>query len=1340
MQKTLKTYQKRLANLSARNKSLYLPRAYSGQYIDIADLDQLMQLPAFDIIRQVIKGFKTIPICPTADSRDGAANKISTQIRRVAKAAKFVLEEGGRHDLFLGYPFVQGRFINGGNLRAPLLFFPIELKQENGNWVLQLREDTEVTFNKTLLLAISHHNGVLFEDDFLEMTFEDFPKDTTAFLTKLYHTLEDSNLELNFNQDTFGEWIQRFEPQNKAYFLEHFEEGQMKLFSEALIGIFPQSDSYLMPDYDRLIENDKVKDLEDFFGSAEQHLDVLGLRETYVGKAQQEEELLSPYPIDASQEKVIKEVKGGNSVVVQGPPGSGKSQLICNLIADFTTRGKNVLVISQKRAALEVVYQRMKDISLGTFCAMVHDHRYDRGYIYKKMHEQIDALDKFKEDNNSLGAMQLERTFALLSKQIDSAITQLEEFRDALYDASECGISAKELYLKCDRKLPHTHLKGCYQQFDLKEVNYYKDRLHTYLQFASKLDHEDYIWKDRIPFTHFESSAILHIHEILDNIIPFKDKIISEITDNIQVELSFDECLWILRQEEQVTKFMEIISDPDVYKMFNSIIKKRGRIPTLQDWQNHKRGCMSSFNNRGTEIEKTLSDNELGDAIEWVTTAIGARSNPMTLMKWQFSSKKKFIDQLLQKNELPNTARGLSDLRDRLENRMNLTHQKNDMRKYEWIVEFPEELESKAWEEWFAAGRKAIEARKLYTSLRTSVQFIELQNYSYDELWTKINVLFKTIHKIPQERVKWEEYLSPLEIEDIINNKIDLEEFKEVLEEDFDEICRFDKLKESFTPHEWAAFRMIDTHLEGVHNHPIEEVIVYLENSLNISWLYHIEMKHPILRVVSNGAIEQLEKNLQEAILEKRSISTDMTLVRLKERTYDKVEYNRLNNRVTYRDLYHQVNKKRSIWPLRKTFHQFQDEILDLLPCWLTSPEAASAIFPLIPFFDLVIFDEASQCFAEKGIPAMYRGSQVAILGDSQQLPPFDLYKPRWEEDEEYDLDPALEVNSLLDLGKQYLSEHSLLGHYRSQTFDLIDFSNQHFYKNKLRFIPYFEKLDAKENGIEFIKVEEGNWKKGINKEEAIKVVKLAKRLVERGEKNIGIITFNHKQQELIQEIMERLDVNWPEELIIKNIENIQGDERDHIILSVTYAPNDKGKINLQFGTLSQEGGEKRLNVAITRARKKMYVVSSILSHQLNVEESKNEGPKLLKKFLYYAKDIQDNGYQPSVQRNNSWSFGKTLKEAIQNSHEIKEMIPFSALTVMDKEAPIGLLMTDDEAYHQFISVKEAHGYFPIELQNKHWTYQRFYSRNLWKNGKKFRAAVQDYIDLTENGRYIESK
>ncbi|OHX66394.1 AAA domain-containing protein [Flammeovirga pacifica] len=1337
MQKTLKTYQKRLANLSARNKSLYLPKAYTGQYVDLAHLDHLLNVPSVEIIQQLIRGKKNIPICPIADSRDAQANKASAQLRKVGKTAKFVLEEGGRHDLFLGYPFVHGRLMTGGNLRGPLLFFPIRLVVDNNNWILQLREDTEVTFNKTLLLAISHHNNVRFSDDFLEMTFEEFPKDPQEFLTKLYHTLEDSSLELNFNQDTFGEFIKEFEHLKKAHFIDEYGEGQMKIFSEALIGIFPQSDSYLMPDYDNLLENYAIKDLEEFFGNTEDHLDELGLSETFGGKAHQEEELLSPYPMDASQEKVVKEIKAGHSVIVQGPPGSGKSQLICNLIADFTTRGKNVLVISQKRAALDVVYQRMKQIQLGTFCAMVHDHRYDRGYIYQKIKDQIDALDKFKEDNNSLGAMQLERNFALRSKQIDSALTQLDEFRTALFDTQECGVSAKELYLRCNLKSPHTHLKGCYQQFELEKVVEYKKRLKTYLEFARVLDHEDYIWKDRIPFNHFESNALTEMIDILDKIIPFRDEIIHQIKENIQVELSFDECLWISKQEEQVNKFMQIISDPLTYKMFNAMIKKRGRVPTIQDWNNHHRGCMSSFSHKGTPIESTVTDKELGEVIQWVNDAIRNRSNPLMIIKWQFSKHKKLILDLLDKNQLPNTIKGLQQLRDRLENRMNLTHQKNDMKKYQWLREFPEELHQEAWEEWFEAGSKAIEARKIYVSLRSSVQFIELYNFSYDELWTKIDILFKTINKIPPIRQRWEKYLSHLEIEDILSNKVDIDKFKETLEEDFDEICRFDALKESFAPHEWAALRLIDGHMDGVHKHSVEEVLEYFDNSVNISWLYHIETKHPVLRIVSNGALEQLEENLQEAILEKRSIANDMTLVRLKERTYDKVEYNRLNNRVTYRDLYHQVNKKRSIWPLRKSFHKFQDEILDLLPCWLTSPEAASAIFPLIPFFDLVIFDEASQCFAEKGIPAMYRGTQVAILGDSQQLPPFDLYKPRWEEDEEFDLDPALEVDSLLDLGKQFLSEHYLMGHYRSESFDLIDFSNRYFYKNKLRFIPFFDKMDKKDNGISFHHVEDGVWKKGVNQEEAVAVVKKAKQLVDDGETSIGIITFNHKQQELIQEIMDRININWPKDTIVKNIENIQGDERDHILISVTYAPNEKGKFNLQFGVLNQEGGERRLNVAITRARKKEYVFSSILAHQLKTEETKNEGPKMLKEFLHFAFEVGEKGYQPSSFVDEQWKYGKTLKEDIIQNTDTLEMMPFSALTVMEKETPIGLLMTDDENYHQFISTKEAHGYFPIELKKKGWNFGRFYSRNKWKNKKKFKKHIIEFIDNLENERFM---
>src|SRR5690606_34287429 len=159
-----------------------------------------------------------------------------------------------------------------------------------------------------------------------------------------------------------------------------------------------------------------------------------------------------------------------------------------------------------------------------------------------------------------------------------------------------------------------------------------------------------------------------------------------------------------------------------------------------------------------------------------------------------------------------------------------------------------------------------------------------------------------------------------------------------------------------------------------------------VQNSLRLAWIEHIEAKHPNLRAVSSLKMEKQRDELMALVDEKRKLSHDILLLRARERVYENVEYNRLNNRITYRDLYHQVTKKKKIWPLRKVIADFHQELFNVMPCWMVSPESASAIFPMASLFDLVIFDEASQCFAERGIPAMYRGKQLVIAGDDMQL------------------------------------------------------------------------------------------------------------------------------------------------------------------------------------------------------------------------------------------------------------------------------------------------------------------------------------------------------------------
>ena len=162
--------------------------------------------------------------------------------------------------------------------------------------------------------------------------------------------------------------------------------------------------------------------------------------------------------------------------------------------------------------------------------------------------------------------------------------------------------------------------------------------------------------------------------------------------------------------------------------------------------------------------------------------------------------------------------------------------------------------------------------------------------------------------------------------------------------------------------------------------------------------------------MVSSGVVEQLDEELQQLLITKRTLSRDISLLRIRERITDDLVFNRLNNLVTYRDLQQQVTKKRKVWPIRKLIAEFSEEVFRLMPCWLASPESVSAVFPMVKYFDLVIFDEASQCYTERGIPAMARGKQVVIAGDPMQLRPSDFYQVRWGEQDE-----MVEMDSLLD-------------------------------------------------------------------------------------------------------------------------------------------------------------------------------------------------------------------------------------------------------------------------------------------------------------------------------------
>ncbi|OHE45585.1 MAG: hypothetical protein A3K26_02600, partial [Tenericutes bacterium RIFOXYA12_FULL_35_10] len=342
-------------------------------------------------------------------------------------------------------------------------------------------------------------------------------------------------------------------------------------------------------------------------------------------------------------------------------------------------------------------------------------------------------------------------------------------------------------------------------------------------------------------------------------------------------------------------------------------------------------------------------------------------------------------------------------------------------------------------------------------------------------------------------------------------------------------------------------------------------------------------------------------------------------------------------------------DKKPSI---KAFFDLFHVEMFSHVKIWLLTPEVISSILPLqFNLFDLVIFDEASQMYVEKGIPAIYRAKKVVIAGDPKQLRPSSLGMGRLDEDDPFEEDELLkhvtfDAKSLLDLARYKYKESLLNYHYRSHYQELIEFSNHAFYDGKLIISPNVS--NPPEPPISYMYVKDGSFMKKRNLVEAKAVIELLKRVLkDKDEKeSVGVITFNSTQRDAIMNLVDeelfkkgvyqkrfekevfREDTHEDQSLFVKNIENVQGDERDIIIFSMGYAKDDTGIVKRRFGWLNHEGGQNRLNVAITRARKKIYFVSSLYPEELKVDDLSGHGPKLLKDFMRYCYFVSKKNHE----------------------------------------------------------------------------------------------------------------
>ncbi len=528
----------------------------------------------------------------------------------------------------------------------------------------------------------------------------------------------------------------------------------------------------------------------------------------------------------------------------------------------------------------------------------------------------------------------------------------------------------------------------------------------------------------------------------------------------------------------------------------------------------------------------------------------------------------------------------------------------------------------------------------------------------------------------------------------------------------------------------------------------------YIYNTILYEKINEFEKNNlSIINYINN--FDSIRENIKKNIIEKRELTKKLAYNELL------ILANDLNGNNKLSKIEEVVNRKRKM-SVTKFMEKFKLELFDSIKIWLMTPEVVSDVLPFEKnLFDLVIFDEASQLYVEKAIPAIYRTKKVIVAGDQKQLKPSSLGKGRIldEIDEEEITDGFLEYESLLDAAR-YKYKHTMLNyHYRSKYEELIAFSNTAFYENKLLVMANYP-YDGKP--IERIKVN-GSFIDKKNIEEANEVVRLVKEILNNRKNNetFGVITFNSSQMNLIEDLIEKeksidsdFSIKLTEEehrtnngenigFFVKNIETVQGDERDIIIFCIGYAKGENGKVNINFGWLNQDGGENRLNVAISRAKQKVYVITSIEPEELEVNNTKNNGPKLFREYLRYAKAVSEGDKNliesillPLTSENKrDKTYLNVANKLIEKGYNIETDYGVTDnkidIVVKDKTGTKNILgiECDKDLYDNYKVARERDYHRQKYLETRGFTIYRIWTPNWWKNSEIELNKLTNYID-----------
>jgi very-short-patch-repair endonuclease len=1246
--------------------------------------------------------------------------RLETNLLEIFRLARTLEEERGANNLFLALGLLKWFEAESSQEPrfAPLLLIPVELERSNVRSKFQMMySGEEITHNHSLAEKLNEFGITL-----------PVPSDMEALDVTAYFE----------NVKTVIKSQQGWEVQTDAVHLAFFSFAKFLMYRD----LDPANWSSEQKPQDHPI----LKALlgEGFSFEPSEFLD-----DNHLDDRLKPADLNHVLDADSSQTVVIHDVRTGRNLVVEGPPGTGKSQTITNMIADGVARGKRVLFVAEKMAALEVVKRRLDSVGLGDACLELHSHKTNKKAVLAELkhtleisqpsqkiaQSKLEELTKVREQLNAYASV-------VNTPMSSSGITPIRAFGELqqLHDSFENTVLPLE-----ERILLR------WNPDDLERKQQLLSRLSNWLLNYGQPSQHPFWGSQKTVFTPLEQRDIqLTVTQALEATKRLQQsaQVVSKELQHLPNSLNYSDARQlaaVVAKASRAPDLNGILLEPDNWVQSSSqitAILKHG-----QDLQQlHKR------------FDAQLEANSWGQDVREEYDTIKMRGTSMFRVFFSAYRKAQLRLRSLYKGQ-PDR-----DLDKQLEVLKAILHEK--------------QLSTD-----FAAG------------ITVGAMFFGVHWKGHNSQFEKLQVIADWVSTMHQEMLSgvlpdWTiQFLSNTPKINDANALVELENaivaFEPAIQKalvmlELDENVRFGednplisqplkKLEgllaawesqipelQPMTRYTVLADELKKEDLGAAHQTALEkpELAEHLQELLRRAWLeahlaqtYH---EHPILA--------QFDQAEQDALVT-RFRELDEMSYRFNRSNIAKIHWGNLPNLQANIGqgsvLKRQFELKARHMPIRKLIANAGNIIQKLKPVFMMSPlSIANFLAPGTLEFDLVIFDEASQVKPADAFGAILRGKQIVVVGDSKQLPPTSFFERMIsgeETDWEFEDSATADIPSILGLFRSKNCDKQMLRwHYRSRHESLIAVSNRLFYDNKLVIFPS-SGTNLENVGLKFRYLPHTIYDRGgsrANLEEAKAVAQAVfEHIKTQSNVGLGVVTFSMAQQRAIEDQLELLrrvhpeseaffNTNSPEPFFVKNLENVQGDERDVIFISVGYGFDAARKLTMNFGPVNKKDGEKRLNVLFTRARERCEVFSNFTADQLSTTSDSPAGVRALKTYLHQAQTGKTELPIETAREPDSPFEVSVCDALIARGHAVKTQIGvagyFIDLAVVHPEFPGRYLLgieCDGATYHSARSARDRDRLRQRVLENLGWKIHRIWSTDYFRHPAREIDRVLEAIE-----------